>query len=64
MKPKDTDIADAYWVLGGRAADEVFPISYLSDLKIPTGAVTGRIGGFQYLESKTRCLDCVMKEIR
>jgi hypothetical protein len=64
MKPEDAEIAHAYRVLGARAAAEVFPISYVSDLKIPTGAVTGRIGGFQYLESKLSCLDCVMKEIR
>ncbi len=64
MKPKDKEIADAYLALGRKTPAAVFPITYKVDMELPEGSACGRIGGFQYLENRTSCLDCVMKEAR
>lgn len=64
MTPRGKEIADAYFALGCKSPEAVFPITYKVDVIMPEGPVGGRIGGFQYLESKTSCLDYVMKEVR
>ena len=64
MKPEHKEIVDAYRTLGKDTPNAVFPITYHSDVNLSCGPCCGRIGGFLYLEDKTSCLDCVVKELR
>jgi hypothetical protein len=50
MAPSTASIREAYDKLG-RKADQVFPISFVSDVEVAGGPVSGSLNGFMYLRS-------------
>ena len=50
IKPMPEAVAESYRILGGKSAEEVFPVKFQTVAQITTGEIAGEIRGFMYVE--------------